>query len=241
MRFRAALPASYFDLFGNGFWNDAGNGLGIVFGVLTTQIYVQAVLSGRDVRQSRLARSWLASAPRCSGWAVSQSGCLCASMNRTLSRPRRCRCSRRITSPRAQRHHAWRDPDYGDHLRRWAGAGHRHYDHADLYQPYIRPQLGDREGILVARTTIVVIVILGVLTGGSDLLTLIISYSFLAFAFRADSLLIPVMVAAIGPRLRLNTAGAGVGALAAAWSPTSSGTLWFLRAVPPSSSAWGEV
>jgi hypothetical protein len=57
-------------------------------------------------------------------------------------------------------------------------------------------------------------VVLGVLIGGSDVLKLIISYSFLAFAFRADSLLIPVIVAAIGPRLRLNTLGAGVGALA---------------------------
>ena len=50
----AALPAKYFDLFGNGFWQDTDNGLGIAFGVLTTQVYVQAVLSGRDVRQSRV-------------------------------------------------------------------------------------------------------------------------------------------------------------------------------------------
>jgi len=60
----------------------------------------------------------------------------------------------------------------------------------------------------------VVMVVLGVLIGGSDVLKLIISYSFLAFAFRADAMLVPVLVAVIGPRLRLNTAGAGVGALA---------------------------
>jgi Na+(H+)/acetate symporter ActP len=83
----------------------------------------------------------------------------------------------------------------------------------DLYQHYIRPQMQDREGILVARTTIVVMVVLGVLIGGSDVLKLIISYSFLAFAFRADAMLVPVLVAVIGPRLRLNTTGAGVGAL----------------------------
>ena len=52
--FQAQLPAKYFSLFGNGFWNDIGDGLGIVFGVLTTQVYVQAILSGRDVRQSRI-------------------------------------------------------------------------------------------------------------------------------------------------------------------------------------------
>ncbi len=45
------------------------------------------------------------------------------------------------------------------------------------------------------------------------MLRLIISYSFLAFAFRADAMLVPVLVAVIGPRLRLNTVGAGVGAL----------------------------
>jgi Na+/proline symporter len=84
----------------------------------------------------------------------------------------------------------------------------------DLYQHYIRPRMQDREGILVARITIVVMVVLGVLIGGSDVLKLIISYSFLAFAFRADAMLVPVLVAVIGPRLRLNTAGAGIGALA---------------------------
>ena len=84
----------------------------------------------------------------------------------------------------------------------------------DLYQHYLRPTMSNREGIVVARSTIVVMVVLGVLIGGSNVLQLIINYSFLAFAFRADSMLIPVVVAAIGPRLRLNTAGAGVGALA---------------------------
>jgi Na+/proline symporter len=83
----------------------------------------------------------------------------------------------------------------------------------DLYQRYIRPQMQDREGILVARSTIVVMVMLGVLIGSSDVLKLIISYSFLALALRADAMLIPVLVALIGPRLRLNTVGAGVGAL----------------------------
>ena len=61
----------------------------------------------------------------------------------------------------------------------------------------------------MARTTIVVIVVLGVLVGASDMLKLIINYSFLAFAFRADAMLVPVLVAATGLRLRLNTAGAG--------------------------------
>jgi SSS family solute:Na+ symporter len=53
----------------------------------------------------------------------------------------------------------------------------------DLFQRYLRPRPSDREGILVARTTIVLMVVLGVLIGGSGVLKLIINYSFLAFAF----------------------------------------------------------
>jgi SSS family solute:Na+ symporter len=83
----------------------------------------------------------------------------------------------------------------------------------DLYQQYIRPKMGDREGLLVARTVIVVVVLVGVLIGASDLLKLIISYSFLAFAFRADAMLVPLLVAVLGNRTRVRSAGAGVGAL----------------------------
>jgi Na+(H+)/acetate symporter ActP len=86
----------------------------------------------------------------------------------------------------------------------------------DLYQHCIRPQMQDRDGILVARTTIVVMAVPGVLIGGNDVMKLIISYSFLAFAFRADAMLIPMLVAVIGPRLGLNTTGAGVGRWSAA-------------------------
>jgi Na+/proline symporter len=45
----------------------------------------------------------------------------------------------------------------------------------DLYQRYLLPRRSDREGILVARTTIVVVVALGVLIGGSGMLKLIIT------------------------------------------------------------------
>ena len=83
----------------------------------------------------------------------------------------------------------------------------------DLYQQYLRPKMGDREGLLAARSVIVVVVLAGVLIGGSDLLKLIISYSFLAFAFRADAMLVPVLVAVLGDRTSLRSAGAGVGAL----------------------------
>jgi SSS family solute:Na+ symporter len=205
--FQTQLPAKYFSLF--------GNGLGIAFGVLTTQVYVQAVLSGRDVRQSRIGTIVAGI-----GTTVFGLGGVAVGMFMKIHEPN-------IAPAQAL-------PLFAAHyfspvlsgimlgailitVITCAGGlalGIATMVTRDLYQHYIRPRMQDREGMLVARTTIVVMVLLGVLIGGSDVLKLIISYSFLAFAFRADAMLVPVFVAVIGPRLRLNTIGAGVGALA---------------------------
>jgi solute:Na+ symporter, SSS family len=209
-----SLPAKYFNLFGNGFWKDAGNGLGIVFGVLTTQVYVQAVLSGRDLRQSRIG-TIVAGA----GTTVFGLGGVAVGMFMRVHEPNIAPAQ---ALPLFAAHYF--SPILGGIMLgavlisviTCAGGlalGIATMITRDLYQRYRRPSLSDREGILVARTTIVVVVLLGVLIGGSGMLKLIISYSFLAFAFRADAMLIPVIVAALGPRLRLNTAGAGIGAL----------------------------
>jgi len=213
--FQAQLPAKYFSLFGNGFWKDIGNGLGIVFGVLTTQVYVQAVLSGRDLRQSRIG-AIVAGV----GTTVFGLGGVAVGLFMKIHEPN-------IAPAQAL-------PFFAAHyfspllsgvllgailitVVTCAGGlalGIATMVTRDLYQRYIRPRMQDREGILVARGTIVVVVALGVLIGASDVLKLIVNYSFLAFAFRADAMLAPLLVAVIGPRLRLNTVGAGVGALA---------------------------
>jgi SSS family solute:Na+ symporter len=213
--FQAQLPAQYFSLFGNGFWKDLGNGLGMVFGVLTTQVYVQAVLCGRDLRQSRIG-TIVAGA----GTTVFGLGGVAVGMFMKIHEPN---IDPAQALPLFAAHYF--SPVLSGILLgailitviTCAGGlalGIATMVTRDLYQHYIRPQMQDREGILVARISIVVMVVLGVLIGGSDVLKLIISYSFLAFAFRADAMLVPVLVAVIGPRLRLNTAGAGVGALA---------------------------
>ena len=228
--FHAALPAKYFDLFGNGFWIDTGNGLGIVFGVLTTQVYVQAVLSGRDVRQSRI-------------------GCVVAGIGTTLFGLGGVAVGMfmRIHEPNIAPDQAL--PLFAAHyfspllggimlgailitVITCAGGlalGIATMITRDLYQHYFRPQLSNREGILVARITIVAMVVLGVGIGGSDVLKLIISYSFLAFAFRADAMLIPVIVAAMGKLVPLNTVGAGVGALAGGMA---TNIVWSLTVSP---------
>lgn len=52
--FRAALPAQqYFNLFARGAAVDIGAGLSLVLGVLTTQAYIQAVISARSLKLSR--------------------------------------------------------------------------------------------------------------------------------------------------------------------------------------------
>ncbi|MDR1874965.1 MAG: sodium:solute symporter family protein [Synergistaceae bacterium] len=52
--FRALLPADrYFNLFARGFAVDMGAGLSLVVGVLTTQSYIQALISARSLRASR--------------------------------------------------------------------------------------------------------------------------------------------------------------------------------------------
>ena len=73
--------------------------------------------------------------------------------------------------------------------------------------------MSDRKGLLVMRTVIILVVVAGVATGASNLLKLIVNYSFLAFAFRTDALLAPLLVAVVGQTTSLRSTGAGVGAV----------------------------
>jgi SSS family solute:Na+ symporter len=211
---RESLPASYFSVFGNGFWKDIGNGLGISFGVLTTQVYVQAVLSARDAKQARIGALVAGF-----GTTIFGLGGVAVGMFMRVHEPS-------IAAAQAL-------PLFAAHyvspvlsgvmlgailitVITCAGGlalGIATMFTRDLYQHYLRPNMGDREGLIVARSVIVAVVLAGVLIGASDALKLIISYSFLAFAFRADAMLIPVIVAVMGSRTNLRSAGAGIGAL----------------------------
>jgi SSS family solute:Na+ symporter len=212
--FHAGLPAKYFNLFGNGGWRDIGNGLGTTFGVLTTQVYVQSVLSARDLRQSRVGTVVAGI-----GTTVFGLGGVAVGM------------FMRIHEPHIEPAQAL--PLFAAHyfppllsgillgailmtVVTCAGGlalGIATMVTRDLYQQYLRPAMQNREGMIVARSTIVLAVVLGVLVGSSDFLKLIINYSFLAFAFRADAMLVPLIVAVIGPRLRFHSLGAGIGAM----------------------------
>jgi SSS family solute:Na+ symporter len=225
-----ALPGRYFSLFGNGIWKDLGNGLGIVFGVLTTQVYVQAVLSGRDDKHARIGT--LLAGLGTIGFGL---GGVAVGVFMRVHEPS-------IAPAQAL-------PLFAAHyfplvmsgvmlgailitVITCAGGlalGIAAMFTRDLYQHYLRPKMSDREGLLAARTVIVVVVLAAVLIGASDLLKLIINYSFLAFAFRADAMLVPVLVAVLGDRTSLRSAGAGVGALAGGMA---TNLLWNLRIEP---------
>jgi len=46
-------PYPYFSLFGRGFWIDFAAGFSLVIGVISTQTYFQAVVSGRDIKEAK--------------------------------------------------------------------------------------------------------------------------------------------------------------------------------------------
>jgi solute:Na+ symporter, SSS family len=212
--FASGLSAKSFDLFGNGFWNDLGSGVGIILGVLTTQVYVQAILAGRSVGQSRL------------GATVAGIGTILFGLGGVA-----VGLFMRIHEPSIKPAEAL--PLFAAHyfpdlvggvligailitVITCAGGlalGIATMVMRDLYQHYLRPQLRDGEGVMAARVILVVVVALGVAVGASDVLRLIINYSFLAFAFRADAILVPLLVAVFLRRSALCNAAAGIGAV----------------------------
>jgi len=229
--FAAALPAQRFDLFGNGLWNDLGSGIGIILGVLTTQVYVQAVLAGRTVAQSRLGAT-LAGL----GTILFGLGGVAVGMFMKIHEPG---IKPAEALPLFAAHYF---PDLIGGVLIGAilitvitcagglALGIATMVMRDLYQHYLRPNLRDGEGVAAARIILVVVVVLGVAVGASDVLRLIINYSFLAFAFRADAILVPLLVAVFLRRSALCNAAAGIGAVAGgmlaniAWNLALPGT-----------------
>jgi solute:Na+ symporter, SSS family len=211
---QAALPERYFDLFGNGIWHDLGSGAGIILGVLTTQVYVQAVLAGKNVGQSRI------------GAVVAGLGTILFGLGGVA-----VGLFMKVHEPGIRPAEAL--PLFAAHyfpeviggiligailitVITCAGGlalGIATMVTRDLYQHFLRPAMRDGEGVAAARIVIVCVVGLGVLVGASDVLRLIINYSFLAFAFRADAILVPLLVAVFFTRSRLCSPGAGMGAV----------------------------
>jgi solute:Na+ symporter, SSS family len=208
------LPRQYLSLFGNGFWKDIDNGLGIVFGVLTTQVYVQAVLCGRDQRHARIG-ALLAGLST----AVIGLGGVAVGMFMRVHAPGIDPAqtlplfATRYFSPLISGVMLGAILITVITCAGGLALGIATMITRDLYHHHLRPQMTDHEGLRVIRIVIVLVVVAGVAAGSSNLLTLIINYSFLAFAFRADALLVPLVVAVIGRRTSLRSTGAGIGAL----------------------------
>ena len=49
------LDTEYFSIIGRGFWTDGGKFLSLILGVLTTQTYIQALISGKNLLTSRVS------------------------------------------------------------------------------------------------------------------------------------------------------------------------------------------
>jgi SSS family solute:Na+ symporter len=213
--FQATLPAKDFSLFGNGFLSDFGSGLGIILGVLTTQVYVQAVITGRDLKQARIGTIVAGIGTMVFGLGGVAVG-MFMRIHEPLIKPAQA-------LPLFAQHYF---PDLLSGIMLGAilitvitcagglALGISTMVTRDLYQNYLRPKMSDREGLMVARTVIAVVIVLGVYAGASGILKLIINYSFLAFAFRADAILVPLMLTVFFPKSRFCTLYAGFGSVA---------------------------
>jgi len=82
----------------------------------------------------------------------------------------------------------------------------------DLFQHFVRPEASDKALVLFARITLLVMIVLGVVVASSNIIKLIVEYSFLAFALRAATIAVPLLAAVAFPRSRLISIGGGVGA-----------------------------
>jgi len=121
---------------------------------VTTQVYVQAVLSGRDVRQSRIGTIVAGVGTTVFGLGGVAVGMFIRSTNDHRPGAGAALVRGALLLPGASGIMLGRDSDPADHLRGRVGAGIATMITRDLYQHYIRPQMQDREGIMVARTTI---------------------------------------------------------------------------------------
>ena len=69
----------------------------------------------------------------------------------------------------------------------------------DLFQHYARPNASDREVVLFARLVLLAMIVLGVIVATSNIVKLVVDYSFLAFALRAATIAVPLLVAVAFP------------------------------------------
>ncbi|MDR1920440.1 MAG: sodium:solute symporter family protein [Candidatus Adiutrix sp.] len=211
--FQAALPAErYFNLVAQGPVKDLGAGLSLVLGVLTTQAYIQAMISARSLRVSRLGILISAALIPLVGVAG-----IFVGMYMKLRHPD-------IASAAALPLFIMEQlpPLLGGAILATllvtvvgTGAGVSLGLSAmfcnDIYKVYLRKNPTDRQSLLVSRLTIVVILAAAALFASGNLGSLILSWSFLSMGLRGAAAFAPMCAALFLPgRIRAEFALASI-------------------------------
>ena len=184
--FRAALPAErYFDLFARGVSVDLGAGFSLVVGILTTQAYIQAVVSARSLKLSRAGV--LASAALIPPIGVAG---ILVGMYMRLNHPG---INPGMALPMFVLEKV---PPFlagmilATLLITLVGTGAgitlglSSMICGDIYKVYINPSADDRRTLVLSRFVIVVILAAAGLFGGGNMGTMILGWSFLSMGLR---------------------------------------------------------
>lgn len=204
------VPGSFLSLVGHGGGPGISNGFATMVGVWCTQIYILSVFSARTVGTAR-AGTYLAGF----GMIIFGLGGVAAGLYMRTHRPG---IDPTQALPLFVREHFTGLPSglvIGALLitviacASALALGISTMVTRDLFQHFVRPNASDRSVILFARAVLLVVILLGVLVATSNVIKLIVDYSFLAFALRAATIAVPLLVAVAFPRSRFVSIGGG--------------------------------
>lgn len=210
----SGLPHGFLSLLGHGAGPGITDGIGTMIGVWCTQIYVLSVFSARSLRQARYG-SYLAGF----GMIVFGLGGVAAGLYMHKHRP---------GIPAVQALPLFVKEHFGGlpsglilgalliTVTACASAlalGIATMATRDLYQNFRKSSGSERSIVWFARAVTVLVIVLAVVVAKSDIIKLVVTYSFLAFALRAATIAVPLLAVIAFPRSRYISP---VGGLAAA-------------------------
>jgi len=187
-------PYPWFSLLGRGFSTDIAAGFSLIVGVMSTQTYLQAMFSGKDVRISRFGAL-------CSGMLVLPSGLagILAGMYMKLNYP---------DMPASEALPVF----VINYLPPWLGGivlavllvavvgtaagltlGISTMFTRDIYQKYINTRADDRQMLMTSRIVLVTVVGLTILFVTGNLKSMILQWSFLSMGLRGACIFLPLL------------------------------------------------
>lgn len=201
-------PFPWLSLFGRGYATDIAAGVSLIVGVMSTQTYLQAMFSGKDVRTSVLGAVF-------SGIILLPSGLagILVGMYMKLHYPDMLASAALPTF-------------VINFLPAWLGGvvlavllvavvgtaaglslGISTMFTRDIYQKYINPQADDRRMLTVSRAVLVAVVSLTILFVAGNLKSMILQWSFLSMGLRGACVFLPLLGAVFFKKYVSPTAG----------------------------------